>query len=119
MINVWTSKINSLPASHPIDTSLFASLMALELTARIGYSRDFGTMELGRPNRLLEILNVNFRTMARMGAIAWPFFLLKNMPSFGTIREFDDLSTSFTKRRLEVSLLDFQDFFQWRGWIGN
>jgi hypothetical protein len=86
-----------------MDTSLFSLLITFDHMGKIGYSRDFGTIEAGKENRMLDLLEVMFGQIGQLGELTWPIALMKSLGVGGEAAEFDALACKMADGRLEVS----------------
>lgn len=76
---------------------------------RVGYSRDFGTVHDGREDRMLDLIESGFKTMARFGQAPWPPAFFMNLPRFGMMREFEELGVRLVDERMAVSLISLPE----------
>ena len=82
-----------------IDTSLYSLLLAFDNMGRVGFSKDFGALEVGEKNRMLEMLEITFRTFSKTGHMAWPFGVVMALPPMGFQKEFEALGVSLVDER--------------------
>lgn len=76
---------------------------------KIGFSHDFKTLEAGKENRMLDLLEVMFGQLGQLGELTWPIALMKSLNVGGDAAEFDALTCKMADGRLEVQRL----FHKW------
>lgn len=69
---------------------------------RVGFSHNFGTVQDGRDDRMLELIETSFKLAAWMGGISWPLVLLSSIPNFGMVKEFEGLGARLVDERMAV-----------------
>ncbi|KAK0610800.1 cytochrome P450 [Immersiella caudata] len=112
--NTWLRKIESA-GGRPINTSLFSLLITFDHMGKIGYSHDFCTIEAGKENRMLDLLEVMFGQLGQLGELTWPIALMKSLGVGGDAAEFDKLTCQMADRRLEAQEngdREFGDIFE-------
>ncbi|KAK4447358.1 Tryprostatin B 6-hydroxylase [Podospora aff. communis PSN243] len=107
--NTWLRKIAS-SEGKPIDTSLFSLLITFDHMGKIGYSHDFGTVEAGKENRMLDLLEVMFGQIGQLGELTWPIALMKSLGVGGEAAEFDALACQMADGRLEAQGKEDKEF---------
>lgn len=96
----WVKKISEFNGA-PINTSLFALLVSFENMGLIGFSHEFGTLEAGKEDRMLKLLETMFGQLAQLGELVWPVAVMNSLGIGGG--EFDALAMKMADRRLALS----------------
>ncbi|KAK5651342.1 hypothetical protein OQA88_12575 [Cercophora sp. LCS_1] len=99
--HTWLAKLAALEGK-PINTSLFSLLITFDHMGKIGFSHDFGTIEAGKENRMLDLLEVMFGQIGQLGELVWPVALMKSLGVGGDAAEFDELTRQMADRRVEA-----------------
>lgn len=102
MIRTWLQKVGAANG-QPIDTSLFSLLITFDHMGKIGFSHEFKTIEAGKENRMLHLLEVTFGQVASLGELSWPLAMLKDMGVGGEAAEFDQLTRKMADTREKVT----------------
>lgn len=95
----WLRKISEFNGA-PINTSLFSLLVSFDNMGKIGFSHEFHTLEAGREDRMLKLLETMFGQLAQLGELVWPVAVMKSLGIGGD--EFDQLAVKMADRRMEV-----------------
>ncbi|KAJ3960404.1 hypothetical protein N0V92_002941 [Colletotrichum tropicale] len=99
VLRAWLGRIEEVEGK-PIDTALYAKLIPFDNMGRVGFSHNFGTVQDGRDDRMLELIETSFKLAARMGGISWPLMLLSSIPRFGMVKEFEGLGARLVDERM-------------------
>ncbi|EQB49466.1 hypothetical protein CGLO_11204 [Colletotrichum gloeosporioides Cg-14] len=97
----------------PIDTALYAKLIPFDNMGRVGFSHNFGTVQDGRDDRMLELIETSFKLAARMGGISWPLMLLSSIPRFGMVKEFEGLGARLVDERMATDSEQSHDMMKY------
>ncbi|KAK4455098.1 Tryprostatin B 6-hydroxylase [Podospora aff. communis PSN243] len=107
----WLNKISSLNGG-PIDTSLFSLLITFDHMGKVGFSHDFNTIQAGKEDHMLTLLEVMFGQVAKVGEIAWPVALVQGFNIGGEAAEFDELTKQMADTREREDSEDKKDIFK-------
>lgn len=102
VLEIWLRMIEK-SIGTPIDTTFYVRLLTFDNIGRVGLSKDFGVLEAGVPDRMLEMLEATFSLLASCGLVYWPLGIFMQLPQFGLQKEFTALSERMTTQRLAVS----------------
>lgn len=72
---------------------------------KVGYSHDFNTIEAGKENRMLHLLELMFGQVAALGELCWPLALLQSLNVGGESAEFEQLARTLADERARVSAM--------------
>ncbi|KAK0747207.1 cytochrome P450 [Schizothecium vesticola] len=98
--HTWLSQLDVFSAEgRAINTSLFSLLVTFDHMGKIGFSHDFNTIEAGKENRMLDLLEVMFGQLGQLGELVWPVALMKSLGAGGDAGEFDRLTKTMADRR--------------------
>lgn len=104
--HTWLNKLASTEGTS-INTSLFSLLITFDHMGKIGFSHEFGTIEAGKENKMLDLLEVMFGQFGRLGELVWPVALMQSLGVGGDAAEFDELTREMADRRTKVSFFFF------------
>ena len=104
--HIWLDELASADG-QPIDTTLLANLLTFEHMGKVGFSHDFGVLQQGKENAMLEYLQVMFGIMGQMGELVWPLPIFKGLGVSGDADKFDQLAQEMADRRLNVCFFFF------------
>ena len=104
VIRTWLDKLKSYDGS-PIDTSLYSLLITFDNMGLIGFSHSFNTIQSGKENRTIQLLEVLFGQIGKIGELVWPLCLLKDLGLDGDAPEFEDLFCKMANERDQVRYL--------------
>ncbi|KXX76972.1 Tryprostatin B 6-hydroxylase [Madurella mycetomatis] len=111
VVHQWLQKLAS-SRGQPIDTSLFSLLITFDNMGKVGYSHDFNTIETGKENRMLHLLEVTFGQVAALGELCWPLALLQSLNVGGESAEFEQLARTLADERAKHDTGASQDIFK-------
>ncbi|GAB1318032.1 Cytochrome P450 E-class, group IV [Madurella fahalii] len=111
VVHQWLRKLAS-SQGQPIDTSLFSLLITFDNMGKVGYSHDFNTLEAGKENRMLHLLELMFGQIAALGEVCWPLSVLQGLNVGGEAAEFDELARTMADRRANNDSQASQDIFK-------
>ncbi|KAK0641738.1 cytochrome P450 [Cercophora newfieldiana] len=98
--HTWLSQLAGFSSKGTaVDTSLFSLLITFDHMGKIGFSHDFKTIEAGKENRMLDLLEVMFGQLGQLGELAWPVALMKSLGVGGDAGEFEGLTREMADRR--------------------
>ena len=111
--HTWLSQLDIFSAEgRAINTSLFSLLITFDHMGKIGFSHDFKTIEVGKENRMLDLLEAMFGQLGQLGELVWPVALMKSLGASGDVGEFEGLTKAMADRR-EASLSNPRIGFEW------
>ncbi|KAK3356649.1 cytochrome P450 [Lasiosphaeria hispida] len=96
---------------RPIDSSLFSLLITFDNMGKIGFSHQFGTIEAGKENHMLGLLEVTFGQIAQLGELVWPLAFFKSLGVGGDSAKFDALTRKMADTRREAQTEEIPDIF--------
>jgi len=108
----WLNKVASFNG-RPIDTSLFSRLITFDHMGKIGFTHEFHTVDDGKENHMLRLLEVLFGQVAQLGELAWPIAILQGFNVGGESAEFDELAKQMTDRREQDDTDDKHDILKY------
>lgn len=108
---IWVSKLASTNG-QPVETSLLSNLFAFENMGKVGFSHDFGVLQEGKENQMLDLLETMFGAMGQLGELIWPIAIFKGFGVGGDAVKFDKLAQEMADRRLNVCFLFFIFFLK-------
>ncbi|KAK4168375.1 Tryprostatin B 6-hydroxylase [Cladorrhinum sp. PSN259] len=97
--HTWLDKLASLNGT-PINTTLYSNLLTFDHMGKVGFSHEFGTLQEGKHNHMLDLLQQMFGPMGNLGELIWPLAILKGFGVEGEAAEFDRLAQEMADRRL-------------------
>ncbi|KAF4817324.1 Cytochrome P450 monooxygenase FCK2 [Colletotrichum tropicale] len=112
VLRAWLGRIEEVEGK-PIDTALYAKLIPFDNMGRVGFSHNFGTVQDGRDDRMLELIETSFKLAARMGGISWPLMLLSSIPRFGMVKEFEGLGARLVDERMATDSEQSHDMMKY------
>ncbi|KAH8645775.1 cytochrome P450 [Xylariales sp. PMI_506] len=96
VIKTWLDKLEAKSSGpkppQPVNLPHFAELVALDAIGRVGYSRDFGTVAAERANRILDLADVTFASVASLGHLDWPLAISGDLGLSAELSEFENLT---------------------------
>lgn len=96
--HTWLDKLSAVDG-QPINSSLFSLLIGFDHMGKIGFSHEFHTIEEGRENRMLHLLESMFGQMGKLGELVWPLAILKDLNIGGEAAEFERLGRQLATQR--------------------
>ncbi|KAK4187949.1 Tryprostatin B 6-hydroxylase [Podospora australis] len=96
--HTWLDKLSTV-GNQPINTSVFALLIGFDHMGKIGFTHDFNTIQEGREHHMLDLLETMFGAMGKLGELAWPLAILKDLNIEGEAAEFNELSRQLASKR--------------------
>lgn len=97
----WLASL-SATTGKPVNTSLYSLLIPFDNIGKVGYSHNFGTVKAGCENRLVGLMETNFKAAGRLGQLAWPLGIAQRLGLSRDVKEFDNLIESLADERIEV-----------------
>ncbi|KAK0710627.1 cytochrome P450 [Lasiosphaeris hirsuta] len=94
-----------------IDSSLFSLLMTFDNMGKIGFSHEFKTIEAGKANYMLGLLEVTFGQIAQLGELVWPLAFFQSLGVGGDSAKFDALTHNMADTRREAQHKETPDIF--------
>lgn len=65
---------------------------------------DFGTVKAGVENRLVHLMETNFKACAQLGLLAWPLDTLPRLGAIQNANDFDEMVAILAGKRMKVQL---------------
>ncbi|OHW99436.1 cytochrome p450 [Colletotrichum incanum] len=112
VLRTFLSRLEELQG-FPVNTTLYAKLIPFDNMGRVGYGRDFRTVRDGREDRMLDLIESGFKTLARFGQAPWPVVFLMKLPKLGMIREFEELGERLVDERISAESDDAHDMMKY------
>ncbi|KAK4171110.1 putative cytochrome P450 E-class, group I [Triangularia setosa] len=96
--HTWLDKIASFDGA-PINTSLFSLLIPFDHMGKVGFSYEFRSIDAGKENRMLHLLESLFGQFGKTGELSWPLSIAKDLNLGKEAAEFDELTIEMADRR--------------------
>lgn len=101
MTNDWLLSL-SASIGRPVNTSLYALLIPFDNIGKVGYSHNFGTVNAGRENRMVDLMETNFKAAGDLGQLAWPLGIVQRLGLSRDATEFDKMVVKLANKRVKV-----------------
>ncbi len=89
---------------NPVDTSLFSLLLTFDHMGKVGFTHEFNSLEAGKENRMLELLETMFGQLGQLGELVWPITIMQDLGVGGDGAEFEALTNKIADEREKVRL---------------
>lgn len=99
--NDWLLSL-SASVGRPVNTSLYSLLIPFDNIGKVGYSHHFGTVKAGCENRIVNLMETNFRAAGELGQLAWPLGIVQRLGLSRDATEFDGLVVNLADKRIKV-----------------
>ncbi|KAH8799714.1 cytochrome P450 [Xylogone sp. PMI_703] len=110
--HTWLNKVASLEG-QPINTSLYSLLIPFDNMGKMGYSTDFGTVKVGKEDRMLHLIECTFAAFGKLGQLSWPVALAKEFNLSPEQTEFEQLACKLADEREKNDSPDKEDIMKY------
>ncbi|KAH8898737.1 cytochrome P450 [Thozetella sp. PMI_491] len=108
----WLSAI-AAAGGRPINTSLYSLLIPFDNIGKVGYSEDFGTIKAGVENRMINLMETNFKAAGELGQLAWPLGVVQRLGLSKDGADFDKLVVKLADKRVREDFEDKEDIMKY------